>query len=144
IWKRFPIAEGRLRAVMEGGEAQLGWRVRTESWSFVADPEQRQAMVELNMRSAINVPIRGGAGRSFGVMSFARTRERPYEALDVVLAEELARHAAAAIERSRLYTAERTQRERLEHLQALSSALARAITTEEVLDALVAEMGDLI
>src|SRR6266542_1376439 len=33
---------------------------------------------------------------------------------------------------------------RLEHLQALATALASAITTEEVLDALVAEMGDLV
>jgi signal transduction histidine kinase len=139
MWERYPIAVAPLYQAMERGQPQLTPRLTDDLWSYVADEEQRRAMMDIGMRSVITVPMRG-----VGAIVFARTSERAYEAMDVVVAEELARRAAAAIERSRLFNAERTQRERLEHLQALTSALAKAVTADDVLDALVAEMGDLV
>jgi len=143
MWKRFPIAVEPLYDVIERGQPQLTARVTDEMWSFVADDAQRQAMKDVGLRTVMTIPLRSG-GASFGVMVFARTSERAYEGMDVVVAEELARRAAAAIERSRLYNAERRQRERLEHLQTLTGALAVAVTTDDVLDALVAEMGGVV
>jgi signal transduction histidine kinase len=150
LWERYPIAVAPLYDVIERGQPQLTPRVTDEMWSWVADEEQRRAMMELGMRTVMTIPLRG-RGTSFGAMVFARTSERAYEGMDVVVAEELARRAAAAIEHSRLFSAERAQRiraeestARLEHLHALTSALAVAITTDDVLDALVAEMGGLV
>jgi len=143
MWERYPLAAAPLYDVIERGQPLLTARVTDEMWRFVAGDAQRQAMKDIGMRTVMTIPLRGG-GASFGAMVFARTSERPYEGMDVVVAEELARRAATAIERSRLYNAERTQRERLEHLQALTGALAVAVTTDDVLDALVAEMGGLV
>jgi signal transduction histidine kinase len=139
LWERFPIAVAPLYDAMERGQPQLTPRVTDEMWGYIADEEQRLAMTGIGMRSVITIPM-----RNLGAIVFARTSERAYEPMDVVVGEELARRAAAAIERSRLFNAERTQRERLEHLQALTSALAKAITADDVLDALIAEMGDLV
>jgi signal transduction histidine kinase len=149
LWERFPINAAPLVDTIKRGRPRLTPRVKEEMWSFVADDDQRRAMMEVGIRSTLTIPLHGG-GASFGAMVFARTSERAYEEPDVVVANELARRAAAAIERSRLYNAERAQRiraeestARLEHLQALTSALTVAITTDDVLDALVAEMRDL-
>jgi hypothetical protein len=139
MWDQYPIAAKPLYDVIESGRPQLTPRMTDEQWSFVADEEHRRVLAGVGMRSVITVPM-----RRLGAIVFARTSERAYEAMDVVVGEELARRAVAAIERSRLFNAERTQRERLEHLQALTSALAKAITTDDVLDALIAELGDLV
>jgi signal transduction histidine kinase len=143
MWERYPITVGPLYDTIERGQPRLTPRITDEMWSYVADDAQRQAMKDIGMRTTMTIPLRGG-GASFGAMVFARTSERPYEGMDVAVAEELARRAAAAIERSRLYNAERRQRERLEHLQTLTGALAVAVTTDDVLDALVAEMGGVV
>jgi signal transduction histidine kinase len=139
IWDRYPIAVEPLYKVIESGQPQLTARLGEEQWSFVADEEQRRALASVGMRSVITIPM-----RHLGVIIFARTGERAFEPMDVLVGEELARRASAAIERSRIYGAERTQRERLEHLQDLTIALAKAVTADDVLDALVAEMGDLV
>lgn len=143
LWRKFPISDEPIAQVIRSGEPLRTPNPGEEAWSFISDPEQRRAVSSLGIRSLVIVPMRV-AGKTFGAMVFARTREAEYEALDVLVAEEIARRAAAAMERSRLFTAEREQRTRLEHLQGLTATLATAITTNEVCDAVIAEARDLV
>jgi len=143
VWLRYPITEAPIARAIASGEPSWTQHVNDAAWEFIADEEQRRAVAALGIRSTIIVPMRV-AGRTLGAMVFARTRQTAYETLDVLVAEEIARRAAAAMERSRLFTAEREQRTRLEHLQALTATLATAITTDEVCDAVIAESRDLV
>jgi len=142
MWRRFPISDAPIAEVLRSGEPYWVKNASDDAWNFVVGEEHRGALRALGIRSAIIVPMRV-AGRTLGAMVFARTRATSYETLDVLVAEEIARRAAAAMERSRLFTAERNQRTQLEHLQAFTATLATAITTGEVCDAVIAESRDL-
>jgi PAS domain S-box-containing protein len=68
-----------------------------------SNDEQREAIEQLEMRSAMIVPL-VARGRSIGAINFVSSRpDRTYEASDLALAEDLARRAALAIDNARLY-----------------------------------------
>jgi signal transduction histidine kinase len=150
-WATQQVYDAPLRQVIESGQPSLVAEVTDDVWTGTTDEIQRRSLVAMAIRSAISVPIRG-AGRTYGVMSFARTMtSRPYEQFDVLIAEELARRAAQAMERSAFFEAERAQRiraeqstTRVEHLQAMTATLSTAVTTDEVCKAVINEMRDLI
>lgn len=69
----------------------------------VADPEQREMLRELGIRSAMIVPLEA-RGRAFGAITFAFAESgRTFGQEDLDQALELARRAAAAIDNARLY-----------------------------------------
>ncbi|HEU4452805.1 MAG TPA: ATP-binding protein, partial [Longimicrobium sp.] len=77
----------------------------TEEWLAAAarSPEHLEDMRRMGARSMMVVPLRA-RGASFGVMTFVSTAEgRRYAADDLVLAQELARRAASAVDNARLY-----------------------------------------
>ena len=100
----------------------------------------------LGIHSALCVPL-GAAGEPFGVLSFASlTDGRHFDHADLATAQELAHHAALALEGVRLYDDERTARRlaerhaaRTARLQALTAALAGALTPEDVTGVVVTE-----
>jgi PAS domain S-box-containing protein len=76
------------------------------------DPEHRELVRALGMRSAIIAPLLA-RGRTFGTFTLAHAESgRRFDAADVQLAEELAHRAGQAIENARLYT----ERARIAHL----------------------------
>ena len=71
--------------------------------SLVADPEVRRIVHELGPRSYMCVPITSGGG-VIGAITFVLAESgRTFDERDLSLATELARQAATAIERGRLY-----------------------------------------
>jgi PAS domain S-box-containing protein len=100
----------------------------------------------LGIHSALCVPLAAADG-AFGVVSLASlTAGRHFDVADLTMAQELAHHAALALESARLYDAERTARrlaerlaERTARLQALTAALAGALTPEDVTAVVVTE-----
>jgi PAS domain S-box-containing protein len=83
----------------------------------VADPEQREAIRAIGMRSVMIVPM-PVAGQTIGTISFVSAESgRVFSEDDVALASELARRAAVAVENARLYT------ERAQAAQTLQQSL---------------------
>ncbi|MEO8476891.1 MAG: SpoIIE family protein phosphatase [Actinomycetota bacterium] len=118
-----------------------------------AMPDVREAILALELRSSIIVPLSNGA-EVLGAMTFVTAESgRHYGQTDLVLAQELARRASIAIVNARLYDGERTARQeaeistgRLRLLADLDAALLAALDLEEAADALVrflaARIGD--
>ena len=136
IWKRFPPSTAVLAPIVASGTARFHATIGEGDWDAIPDPEHRRMLRELGFRSVIHVPLR--AVGVYGVMSFIRVHA-VYDETDVVVAEELGRRAAAAVEKSLLFEAERGHRlraerseQRIADLQLLTAALATAMSVDDV------------
>jgi PAS domain S-box-containing protein len=106
--------------------------------------QEKSVFLRIGLRSAICVPLIA-RGRTFGAISLAMAESRRrYDAEDLGLVTELARHAAVAIDNARLYADERAARlaaeqaaARLERLQAVTAALSNARTPTQVGEVIV-------
>jgi PAS domain S-box-containing protein len=88
--------------VIRTGQSELYKEIPRELLDGAAvDDEHRRVIRELDLRSAMVVPLRGRE-RTFGALSFIYTGRRRYTEDDLALAEELARRAAIVAERRRL------------------------------------------
>ncbi|HEU4324027.1 MAG TPA: GAF domain-containing protein [Roseiflexaceae bacterium] len=111
------------------------------------DPEHLQLLRELRPHTAVLVPLLARE-RVLGIITLVLSApERAYGPQDVQLAEALAHRAALAIDNARLYKTEQQVRRqaertaaRLSRLQLVATALAGAVTVDEVA-AVVIEQG---
>ena len=101
--------EGGAAQVLRDGHAQLIPDIPDELLeAAVQDPEQRELLRDIGMRSAISVPMTAASGTPIGVISFISAESgRVFTETDLELCEELGRRAGIAVENARLYT-ERT------------------------------------
>ena len=104
-----PDAIAGRTAVLRTGEAELHPRIGIADLERVArGPAELALLRDLGLRSAIFVPLKA-RGRILGVMSLIRGRGEPFGEEDLVLARDLGRRAALAIDNARLYAAAREQ-----------------------------------
>ncbi|MEU2897845.1 SpoIIE family protein phosphatase [Streptomyces sp. NPDC001273] len=109
-----PVLEPRL------GEAP-GWRAQ--------DVERSGQVVEYGIHSLITVPLRAGA-LVLGVVSFWRSEKpEPFDADELVLAEELVARAAVSIDNARRYTREHSMAVTLQQ-----SLLPRSLPAQSALE----------
>jgi PAS domain S-box-containing protein len=89
--------------VIRSGKSEMYAHIPRELLEAAArDEDHRRIIRELDLRSAMIVPLRGKE-RVFGAMTFIYAQsERAYTDVDLEFAEELARRAALIIERRRL------------------------------------------
>jgi PAS domain S-box-containing protein len=132
-------------AALATGQPQLYAEVDDAFVGSVArDAEQARLARLLGARSAIVVPLQTRDG-PFGVVAFGSGR-RTFTPEDLSVAEELGRRASLAVENARLVAAAGRARldaeqaaMRTSRLQALSAALAAALTPNDVAVAAVRE-----
>lgn len=88
--------------------------------NIAQDPQELQALRKLGLRSAMIVPLIA-RGRTIGAMIFVSERaERRFTKADLLLAEELARRCAMAVDNARLYA---DLNRRISELQTLLSVM---------------------
>jgi PAS domain S-box-containing protein len=93
--------------------------------------EHLRALRELGMRSLVSVPLLA-RGRTLGVLTFVTTETsgRRYEEDDVLLAEEVARRAAMAIDNARLFSLTQEERKRAEEANRLKDDFLATVSHE--------------
>jgi PAS domain S-box-containing protein len=142
-----PDAERGVPEVIRSGTSALVPEVTPELLSADVDdpPGLSELLRPLDLRSWMAVPLRA-RGRTLGAISFvsAGPRARRYDADDLALAEELARHAAIAVDNATLYEAEWAARELAEQaaretqlLYSVTGALSEALTREQAAEVVV-------
>ena len=94
-------------------------------------PEIPDVFDALGSQSLATVPLAVG-GEAVGAMSFTFTAPRRFSSEDREFFLALGRQAAQALERARLFEAERTSRTRTEALQRVTAVMAEAQTMEDV------------
>jgi signal transduction histidine kinase/ActR/RegA family two-component response regulator len=118
IYAQFPFPEGSpygYSEVAHSGEPHLERATTLESFESVArTPEQLELLRELNVCSWMTVPLRVQGAMSGAFTLACSDSGRHYGDEDLVLAEELARRAAAAIDNARLYELSQIERQRVE------------------------------
>ena len=98
--------EGGAAQVLRDGHSQLIPEIPDELLdAAVQDPEQRELLRNIGMRSAISVPMTAASGKPIGVISFINAESgRVFTEGELELCEELGRRAGIAVENARLYT----------------------------------------
>jgi PAS domain S-box-containing protein len=112
-----PDAPGGSPLVIRTGEPALYPEIPDALIDSAArDPEHRELIRTLGMRSAMIVPLIAG-GRTLGAVSLvSAVSGRRYGPRDLELAKELAQRAAIAVDHARLFRQTENARDALEHL----------------------------
>ena len=111
-----PNAEFGAPNVMRTGKSELYAEITDEMLqSSARDAQHLKVLRDLQLKSVMIVPLKG-RGRTLGVLSLVGAESgRTYDDADVVFAEELARHAALAIENARLFNEIEAAEKRFRH-----------------------------
>jgi PAS domain S-box-containing protein len=112
-----PDAPGGVARVLRSGESEIIPEITDEViHARVADPEIREIMLRLGLRSSMVVPITA-RGRTLGALTLVSAESgRHFTPGDLQLAEDLARRAAIAIDNARLFHDQRQFRLTLDQI----------------------------
>jgi len=148
INRRYPEkldSVGELPRVLRTGQSAIATEITDADLIAVAeDAEHLRMLRELGLNSSMVVPLIA-RGRTLGAITFVTAESnRQYSPAELPLLEDLAHHAALAVDNARLYretqaarkVAERTA-ERNASLQAVTAALSEALTPAQVVEAVV-------
>ncbi|WP_240360026.1 GAF domain-containing protein [Pyxidicoccus caerfyrddinensis] len=102
-------------------------------------PEQLEVAKQLGVRSAIVAPLRA-RGRTLGAVALIRGDQGGrFQEAELELTLELARRASLSMDNALLYAEAREAQLRTERLQAVTAALSRAVSGEEVAEVVMRE-----
>jgi signal transduction histidine kinase len=100
----------------------------------IEDTEQRDVLRQLGAQSFLIVAMRA-RGRTLGAITFVSDDQRPYDDADLLLAEDLGRRCAMAIDNARIYgEAQEARRAAEEAHEAATFAAQRANALREIAD----------
>jgi PAS domain S-box-containing protein len=123
-WRRRwqPAPDAPSYRVVRSGQPELVPKITDEMIeTSISDPDRRQVVRQLGLRSAMVVPLIVGQ-RPFGVVSFVAAESgRRYGPEDLVLATEVVRRASLAVENARAYTEARLAVQTRDNFLAIAS-----------------------
>ncbi|MBN3896770.1 MAG: PAS domain S-box protein [Nostoc sp. NOS(2021)] len=130
--------------VIRTGKSQITHFISDEQMQAATDnADHLKILQELNPTSGMSVPLIV-RGRVLGAMTLVSSSGRRYDTKSLMLAEELARRAAIAVDNARLYTeAQQSQQaalraaSRTARLQAITAALSESLTPAQVAEVIV-------
>jgi two-component sensor histidine kinase len=121
LQSRYPLnalGQNPVHKVLQTGQSDIYLDIPDSSLMAAArDAEHLSALRALQIRSYLCVPMRA-RGRTIGVIFFASARPDRYTTPDRILAEDLARRAALAVDNARLYRAAQEEIERRTQTEA--------------------------
>ena len=150
IHREYPPVVGSgqpaVQALASGGTVHFSDFTPESLRATTLDERHFELMSQLDPRSAIAVAL-VAQDRVFGAITFAWSESgRRYEESDSMLAEELGRRAAAAIDNARLFRSELEAQRRIAFLVEASDVLASSLDYDETLTGLarlaVPRLGD--
>ncbi|MEH2437608.1 MAG: PAS domain S-box protein [Nostoc sp.] len=133
-----------LGEVIETGKSQITHFISDEQIQAVShNASHLKILQQLNPTSGICVPLIV-RGRVLGAMTLVSSLGRRYHTKSLMLAEELARRAAVAVDNARLYTETQQSQQvalqaasRTARLQAITAALSESLTPAQVAEVIV-------
>lgn len=126
-WKRFPMPP-----LLQTLGAPVAWAVDDL-------PEQAEAVRSLGLRHVAIAPLIVEE-RPMGMLSMARRRDEPFDALDLQVAERLGAQAAAFLERARLHDEASRRVRQLSLLYDLAHTGASTRQVQPLVDRLLGQM----
>ncbi len=117
--------------VMRTGRPQLTPAITDAMHEAIATgPEHLAALRAFGDRSTVVVPL-AVQGRVFGAVAFARgAGRRPYDQVDLLAGEEIARRVALALDNARLYAAAGRERDRAEEANRAKDEFLAVVSHE--------------
>ena len=130
--------------VIRTGKSQITHFISDEQIQLVShNTSHLKILQKLNPTSGISVPLIV-RGRVLGAMTLVSSSDRRYLSKSLMLAQELARRAAVAVDNARLYTETQQSQQaalraasRTARLQAITAALSESITPAQVAEVIV-------
>ncbi len=130
--------------VIETGKSQITHFISDEQIQEISlNTSHLKILQELNPTSGISVPLIV-RGRVLGAMTLVSSSGSRYPTKSLMLAEELARRAAVAVDNARLYTETQQSQQaalraasRTARLQAITAALSESLTPAQVAEVIV-------
>ncbi|MDZ8221631.1 PAS domain S-box protein [Nostoc sp. ChiVER01] len=130
--------------VIETGKSQITHFISDEQIQEISlNTSHLKILQELNPTSGISVPLIV-RGRVLGAMTLVSSSDRRYPTKSLMLAQELARRAAIAVDNARLYTETQQSQQaalraasRTARLQAITAALSECLTLAQVAEVMV-------
>jgi GAF domain-containing protein len=107
--------------VIRTSESEFVIVAASDTIDAVADDMHRDLLRALGARSFLIVPMRA-RGRTLGAITFVSDGQRQYDDADLLLAEDLGRRCAVAIDNARLYGEAEAARATAEKTTALAEA----------------------
>lgn len=148
----FEAPEGHpVKQVLDTGAPQLIPEISETAIERWVRPEHREAVREMQLGSAMIVPLTARGTRLGAIALVTVGNRRRYEEQDLELATDLAARAALAMENARLHRDEQAARQRAEseaswmrRLQRVSATLAASTTVGEVAAGVLAQGIDAV
>jgi PAS domain S-box-containing protein len=137
LLERYPIdleAPFGTGKVLRTGQPELAPDIPDAALVAVAqDDAHLAALRQIGFCSSLSVPLLDPAGRAVAVLSLVSAESgRRYGEADLAMAEDVARRAAVTLAGARLFEAEQAALRRAAALQQVATALAGALTADEV------------
>lgn len=146
--RRFPIdpqGKNGPAQVMRTGVAELVADLPHDTLAaYAQSAEHLEVLRRAGLRSYLCVPLTA-RGHVLGAITLLMSQSgRRYTPADLALAEELARHAALAVDNARLFFETRARAEREAVVNAIGQALRGSLDADEILEVATTEIGQLL